>query len=146
MANFYSQYYTLSTDGTNYVPEAPQNTRPGEIVVLRAQVSLPATALTGDVLYLAPVVAGVRPIYGQLDATASNSSLVSEIGWTSDQNAIVTTVAQFKTATSTLLTPAQIAAVAGVSEEGDDLIVTLTGDGGTATVLTVLLALVNCGS
>lgn len=148
MANFYSQYYTQNAAGT-YLPKAPQNTAPGEIIVIRAQVALSAAAVSTDVCYLAPVVGGLRPVWGQIDATATNGTLAGNLGYTSLANALTPAGAlttQLQSNTATLLTPAQIKAITALSASGDNLLLTLTGNGGTATTITVLLGLVNTGS
>jgi hypothetical protein len=148
MANFYSQYYALTPgSSTSYQPRtSPQNTRPGEIIVIRAQVALTAAAVSTDVCYLAPVVSGLRPVFGQIDATATNGTLTGNLGWTSSAAAIAALTTQLQSNTATLLTPAQIKAITALSADGDNLLLTLTGNGGTATTITVLLGLVNCGS
>ena len=149
MANFYSQYWSLAPDGRTYLPAAPQNTAPGEIIVIRARVALPAAAVSTDVCYLAPVVAGLRPVWGQIDATANNGTLAGNLGYTSLATALTPAgaiTAPLQSNTATLLTPAQIKAVVALSANNDNLLLTLTGNGGTATVITVTLGLVNTGS
>ena len=143
MANKYSQYYTLAPDGTNYLPASPQNTRPGESIFLRGIVNV--TAAT-DVGYIAPVVAGLRPVYGMITASATNGSLTATLGWSSDPDAIASLTTQVQSDTATLLTPAQLKALANLSEDDDSLIITFGGTWSTATNVGVYLQLVNTGS
>lgn len=147
MATRYSQYYGLSTDGRTYLANsAPQNTAPGEVVVIRGAVSFPAGTVATDVGIIAPVVSGLRPIYGQIDATATNGSLTATLGYTSSAAAIASLTTQIQSATSTLLTPAQIKAVSALSANNDNVILTLGGTFTNPTIITVTLVLVNTGS
>lgn len=142
----YSQYYATNSAGDYLAVSAPQNTRPGEIIVIRGSVLFPAGTVATDYGVIAPVVSGLRPIYGQIDATATNGSLTATLGWTSDPDAIASLTTQVQSATSTLLTPAQLKAVANLSDDNDDILLTLAGTFSNATTITVTLALVNTGS
>ena len=114
----YSQYYALAPGSTTlYQPRfAPQNTRPGEIVVIRGAVSFPAGTVATDYGVIAPVV--------------SIASLTTQV----------------QSDTATLLTPAQIKAITVLSAGDDNVILTLAGTFNNPTIITVTLALVNCGS
>ncbi len=144
----YSQYYALAPGSTTlYQPRfAPQNTRPGEIVVIRGAVSFPAGTVATDYGVIAPVVSGLRPVYGQIDATATNGSLTATLGWTASAAAIASLTTQVQSDTATLLTPAQIKAITVLSAGDDNVILTLAGTFNNPTIITVTLALVNCGS
>lgn len=142
----YSNYYVLNPDQRTYSAFSPNNVRPGEIIVIRGAVSFPAGTVATDYGVYAPVVAGLRPVFGQVDATATNGSLTGTLGWTSDVDAIASLTTQIQSATSTALTAAQIKAVANLSEDGDEILLTLAGTFSNATIITVTLGLVNCGA
>jgi hypothetical protein len=148
MATYYSSLYTLAQDGRTHSAKAPTNTRPGETVWVRATCVIPTSGRTsGDVVKIAPVMGGLRPVAGYVGASGSNGSLTVDLGWTSDPDAILAASTNFQASGATAFTPAQLKAVANLSVAGDELIATLGGTvGSTATTFEFLIALANVGS
>lgn len=157
MADYYSNLYALNnsnvgTAGGYTAINAANNCRGGESVFIRASVSIPAGAVATDRLIFAPLVPGLRPVYGILTATATNGSLTVNLGYETSASAIVAASTAFQAAGSTLLTPAQIAGVTVLTSKGsveagqDRLIGTLVGTFTNPTVATVLIQFVNFGS
>jgi hypothetical protein len=149
MANtFYSDNYTLNQDGRTRAAKTATNLRNGEMVWVRAKVLCTGSGRTlSDVAKLGPIAAGVRPVYGLITSDAANSGLTCALGYTSATTAIATGQTWIASATSTLLTPAQIAAVSTLSAAGDELVLTFGGTIGTTDVnVTVLMGFVNFGA
>lgn len=86
-------------------------------------------------------------MYGLITATATNGSLDGKLGYTSNDDALIAALgATIQSNTATLLTPAQIKAVAALPVAGDDLILTLSGTFSNATTVGIALLMVNVGS
>jgi len=157
MATLYSNLYQLTNQnlgvsGGYQAINAANNCRSGESIWIRAVVAVPVGTAAADVLVLAPLVPGLRPVYGMTTASAANAGVTVNIGYESSPSAIVAASTNFATAVSTLLTPAQIAAVtvltAKGTEAGQDRLQGVVG--GTTTTLaanwTFLIQFVNFGS
>lgn len=144
---YYSDNYTLNQDGRTYAPKTPTNVRPGESVWVRAKVLIPGAGRANtDVVKLGPLAAGVRPVAGQITADAANAGLTCGLGYVSAPAAVASAQTWIASATSTALTVAQVAA-AGVSANGDELLLSLSGTAGATDVtVTVLIQLANVGS
>ncbi len=144
MSTVYSNNYSLNPDGRTYTAlNVPNNIRIGESVWVRGLVNVTGV----DTCIIAPVSAGVRPMYGLITATATNGSLDGKLGYTSDDSALIAALgATIQSNTATLLTPAQIKAVAALPVAGDNLILTLSGTFSNATTVGIALLMVNVGS
>lgn len=146
MATRYSQYYVLAPDGRTYQSFSPNVVRPGEAIWIRGNILFPAGSAAADIGKVAPVVAGLRPMAGMITATATNGSLTATLGYTSSAAAIASLTTQVQSATQTLLTPAQIAAVSALTLSTDEIILTLAGTFTNATTIGIWLQMANVGS
>jgi|SRR6187402_978643 len=148
MSDYYSSLYVLNEDNRTYAAKAPSNTRVGEPVWIRATCVIPTTGrAANDVVHIAPVLGGLRPVGGYVGASGSNGSLTVDLGWTSDPDAILNDSTSFQASGATALTAAQLKAVPNLSVVGDELIATLGGTvGSTATTFEFLIELANVGS
>jgi hypothetical protein len=147
-STYYSDIYTADQSGNTYTAEVPSVARPGEPVWIRATCVIPTSGrASGDVVKIAPVPAGLRPVGGYVGASGTNGSLTVDLGWTSDPDAILADSTAFQAAGATAFTAANLKAVSNLSVQGDDLIATLGGTvGSTATTFEFLIALANVGS
>lgn len=143
----YSNQYGLSTDGRTYLPiNSPQNKRVGDSIWVNATVLVPAGAVAGSTVVIAPVVAGIRPVRAWFTNPQANSNLDCDIGYTSSVAAISTTNVFTKTATTVSLTDAQLSAITVKPIAGDNLIITTKNASvTTAATWTVFIEFVNSG-